>query len=110
MSKQWYKIVLQKRDPNYVEIYRNVQDRFHDVRVSVGSPIEMALFSREDTSKTESFYFSPACDHYANSLILELSATPCEQPSHTGLGLVDGDAASPNAIFGKASLHDMPSL
>lgn len=100
-AKQWSKIVFQKDDENYVESSRNVQGQFHEIRISSGSPIEMALFSREETSKTDTFYFAPACNHYAKDFLKRLSAVPCDPPNHVGLILLEGDAASRTTIFGK---------
>lgn len=111
MSKQWNKIVFQINDENYVELSRNVQDQFHEIWISAGSLVEMALFSREDTStKTDVFYFSPACNHYAQNLLKSLSAIPCDQPDHVGLGLLEGHQSSRILIFGKKAAIEIPAL
>ena len=108
MSKQWSKIVFQKDDENYIELCQNIKDRFHEIRVLSGSPIKMALFSREEPSKTEVFYFSPACNHYAKDFLKSVSVTPCEQPNHMGLGLLEGDASSRTSIFGEDARIEIP--
>ena len=99
-SKQWSKIVI-KKDQNYVEACRNVQKQFQKTRVSSDSPIEMALFSREDSRKEDTFYFSPACSHYARNFLSNYAAVLCEPPDLIGLILLEGDASSKSAIFGE---------
>jgi hypothetical protein len=108
MSKQWNKLIFQKNDENYVELCRNIQNQFHEIRMSSGCPVEMALFSRDDNYKTETFYFSPACNHYAPKFLKEISAIPCDHPDHSGLGLLDGDASSRVAILGEKAAIEMP--
>ena len=100
-TKQWSKIIFQKDDENYVESCRNIQGQFHEILMSSEYPLKMALFCREDTPKTETFYFSPDCNHYAKNLLLKLSAVPCNPPNHVGLILLEGTSASRSAIFGE---------
>lgn len=107
--KQWSKVVFQKNDENYIESCRNIQNQFHKIRMSSGSPIEMALFSREDTSKTDIFYFSPACSHYAKDFLSSTSAVPCDPPNHIGLILLEGDDSSRTFIFGKKAAIEIPA-
>ncbi len=109
MSKQWYKLVFQKNDENYLESCRNIQSQFHEIWVLSGSPNEMALFSREEPSKIEVFYFSPACNQDAKKFLNSISALPCDKPDYVGLGLLEGDQASRVSMFGEKARIEIPA-
>jgi len=109
MSKQWSNIVFQKDDENYIESCRTVQGQFHEILMSSGYPEKMALFCREDTPKTETFYFSPDCNHYAQEFLKRLPVIPCDQPDHVGLILLEGNTASRTSIFGEKARIEIPT-
>ena len=108
--KQWNKIIFQKNDENYIESCQTVREQFHEVLMSSDYPAKMALFCREEDSKTETYYFSPDCNRYAKTLLLELSTIPCDQPNHVGLMLLEGTTSSRVNIFGKTAAIEMPDL
>ncbi len=109
MSEQWYKIVFQKNDENYLASCQSVKNEFHEIRMSSDAPVEVVLFSRDDNYKTETFYFSPECIHYDRDFLKSISATPCEQPNHVGLGLLEGSASSRTSIFGDVAKIGIPT-
>ena len=101
MSTQWNKIVFQK-DASYPANCHKMKENFRKLRVSSGSPIDMALFSRSTSSRTDTFYFSPACTLYVKSFLAEHSAKQCDPPNPVGLGLEIGDQSSLSTIYGES--------
>ena len=108
-SDQWHKIVFQKSDSDYIAISQSIKNQFRKLRMSAGSPVDMALFVRDEIHRTEFYYFSPACSSYAQSFLEEVSAAPCSTPDPTGLGLLEGDAKPREYILGKSSRIEIPA-
>lgn len=66
---------------------------------SVGSPLDMAVFTRNESEGRLHCeviaYFSPAASGLAN----DFDAEPCERPSRSGLGLLAGDDKCWSILF-----------